>query len=77
MNHLEKKGYLAKYPWINLPANIAIVGFGLSFATPLCCAFFRQKAQIRVADLEPELRSSIEKKFPKNPPEFVYYNKGL
>ncbi|KAJ3625621.1 hypothetical protein MTP99_016181 [Tenebrio molitor] len=77
MDQLDKRGILRKYPWINLPVNVITVGICLTFATPLACAFFKQKAQIAVSKLEPELRESIEKKFAGKPPEYVYYNKGL
>jgi hypothetical protein len=77
MNHLEKRGTLRRRPWINLPVQMGFVGLCLTFATPLACAFFKQKAQIAYKKLEPELRDSLDKKFGDSPPEYVYYNKGL
>jgi hypothetical protein len=56
MNHLEKRGTLRRRPWINLPVPMGFVGLCLTFATPLACAFFKQKAQIAYKKLEPELR---------------------
>jgi hypothetical protein len=59
MNHLEKRGTLRRRPWINLPVQMGFVGLCLTFATPLACAFFKQKAQIAYKKLEPELRVKI------------------
>ena len=56
MNYLEKRGTLHRYPWINLPVQVGFVGLCLTFATPLACAFFKQKAQIAYKKLEPEIR---------------------
>eukprot|EP00095_Tigriopus_kingsejongensis_P005593 maker-scaffold12_size759060-snap-gene-6.22 protein:Tk05593 transcript:maker-scaffold12_size759060-snap-gene-6.22-mRNA-1 annotation:"sideroflexin 12" len=75
MNSLEKRGVLAKYPRINAPLQIGLCGLILTFATPLCCAIFEQRASIHVDKLEPELRQKIAEL--KKPVEYVYYNKGL
>ncbi|EFA09771.1 sideroflexin-3 [Tribolium castaneum] len=76
MNYLEKRGALKRRPWINLPVQVGFVGLCLTFATPLACAFFKQKAQFEYRKLEPELREQIEKKY-QSPPKYVFYNKGL
>lgn len=56
MDYLEKRGTLCRYPWMTLPATLGILGLCLTFATPLACAFFKQRASIPYNHLEPELR---------------------
>uniref|UniRef100_A0A3B4AQF3 Sidoreflexin n=1 Tax=Periophthalmus magnuspinnatus TaxID=409849 RepID=A0A3B4AQF3_9GOBI len=73
MNHLEKKAFLKKFPWMSAPIQVSLVGF-LVFATPLCCALFPQKS-ISVSRLEPELQQKIRASHPGV--ERVYFNKGL
>jgi len=75
MNALEKRGFLSRFPWTVAPIQLALLGFCLTFATPMCCALFSQRASISVSSLEPELQEEI-RKIP-NPPTLVYYNKGL
>lgn len=76
MDYLEKRGTLCRYPWMTLPATLGALAFCLTFATPLACAFFKQKASIPYKHLEPQLREEIEKKYGE-PPKVVYFNKGL
>ncbi|XP_016983462.1 sideroflexin-1-3 [Drosophila rhopaloa] len=75
MNTLEKRGFLAKYPRSNAPIQVLFCGFVLIFATPLGCAFFKQRAGIKVDSLESEVRDSIKKKRPDL--DTVWFNKGL
>ncbi|TRY73455.1 hypothetical protein TCAL_07904 [Tigriopus californicus] len=75
MNSLEKRGILARYPRINAPLQIGLCGIILTFATPLCCAIFEQRASIHVDKLEPELKDKLRAL--KSSTEYVYYNKGL
>ncbi|SPP74373.1 sideroflexin-1-3 [Drosophila guanche] len=75
MNVLEKRGFLAKYPNWNAPIQTLFCGFVLIFATPMGCAFFKQRAAIKVASLETKVRENIQKKRPDL--DTVWYNKGL
>ncbi|XP_037730370.1 sideroflexin-1-3 [Drosophila subpulchrella] len=75
MNVLERRGFLAKYPRSNAPIQTLFCGFVLIFATPLGCAFFKQRAGIKVDSLESEVRDSIKKKRPDL--DTVWFNKGL
>ncbi|TMS17756.1 Serine/threonine-protein phosphatase 2A catalytic subunit alpha isoform [Larimichthys crocea] len=75
MNHLEKKAFLKKFPWMSAPIQVGLVGFCLVFATPLCCALFPQKSSMSVSRLEPELQEKIRANHPGV--DRVYFNKGL
>ena len=55
--------------------QIGLVGLVLTFATPLCCAIFEQKASIHVDSIESELRERVRKSNPAV--QYLYYNKGL
>ncbi|XP_034295838.1 sideroflexin-3 [Pantherophis guttatus] len=75
MNALEKRAFMKRYPWMNAPLQIGLVGLTLVFATPLCCAFFPQKSSMRMNRLEPEVQNLIREK--NSDIEVVYFNKGL
>ncbi|XP_042316342.1 sideroflexin-3 isoform X1 [Sceloporus undulatus] len=75
MNALEKRAFLKRYPWMNAPLQVGLVGLCLVFATPLCCALFPQKSSMWVNRLEPELQAQIREK--NSDVEVVYFNKGL
>jgi len=75
MNYLERKGFLKRYPWSAAPIQVGLCGLLLTFATPMCCALFPQKASISVSSLEPELQEKIRQM--PNAPSTVFYNKGL
>ncbi|KAL8187437.1 UNVERIFIED_CONTAM: Sideroflexin-1 [Gekko kuhli] len=75
MNALEKRAFLKRYPWLNAPLQVGLVGLCLVFATPLCCALFPQKSSMKVSHLEPELQAQIREK--NSSIEVIYFNKGL
>ena len=74
MNNLEKRGILHKYPRIAAPIQIGLLGLILTFATPLCCAIFSQKAAIHVDSLEADVRDRLKG---KGYNDYLYFNKGL
>ncbi|KAG7492577.1 hypothetical protein MATL_G00015760 [Megalops atlanticus] len=75
MNALEKKAFMKRFPVLNAPVQVGLVGLCLVFATPLCCALFPQKSSMKVSSLEPELQEKIRKSSPDT--TVVYFNKGL
>jgi len=75
MNKLDQRGLFKKYPKANAPLQVFLVGLILTFATPLCCAIFEQKASIAVKDTELSIQEKVRSL--ANPPELLYYNKGL
>ncbi|XP_030749855.1 sideroflexin-1 isoform X2 [Sitophilus oryzae] len=77
MDYLEKRGTLCRYPWLALPASIGILGLCLTFATPMACAFFKQKASLPFSHLESDLQADAKKKYDLELRDKVFYNKGL
>ncbi|XP_048842626.1 sideroflexin-1-like [Brienomyrus brachyistius] len=75
MNVLERKAFMKRYPMLNAPVQVGLVGLCLVFATPLCCALFPQKSSMKVSSLEPDLQDSIRNSSPHT--HTVYFNKGL
>ncbi|KAB5581826.1 hypothetical protein PHYPO_G00180080 [Pangasianodon hypophthalmus] len=75
MNALEKKAFMKRFPVLNAPVQVGLVGLCLVFATPLCCALFPQKSSMKVSSLEPELQERIRQSNPNT--TVVYFNKGL
>ncbi|KAL4708493.1 hypothetical protein ACJJTC_014101 [Scirpophaga incertulas] len=61
--------------WAAVPFQLFLVGLCVTFATPLCCAIFDQRASLSVGSLEPELQAFMKKNYPKE--THVYFNKGL
>merc|ERR1712025_1182169 len=59
MNKLDAKGLFKKYPKANAPLQVFLVGLILTFATPLCCAIFEQKASIAVKDTEQSIQDKV------------------
>jgi sideroflexin-1/3 len=76
VNFLEKKTTILKrFRWANSPIQVLFCGVCLTFATPLCCALFSQKASISVDSLEIEIRDKVKKLNPNC--TTLSYNKGL
>ncbi|XP_071445300.1 sideroflexin-1 isoform X1 [Hetaerina americana] len=75
MNILERRGTLARYPWVGAPLQVFLCGFCLTFATPMCCALFPQKSSLSVSSVESSIKDKI-KELP-HPVDAVYFNKGL
>lgn len=75
MNTLENRGFLKRFPMANAPLQILLVGFCLTFTTPLCCALFPQQSSISVSKLEEEVKVSLQKLHPNV--NKAYFNKGL
>ncbi|CAH2059379.1 unnamed protein product, partial [Iphiclides podalirius] len=74
-NIATKRGLFNKYPFAAMPFQLILVGMCVTFATPLCCALFEQKATLSVDKLEPELREKVKEKYPGL--SEVVFNKGL
>eukprot|EP00096_Caligus_rogercresseyi_P011516 TRINITY_DN4538_c0_g1_i1.p1 TRINITY_DN4538_c0_g1~~TRINITY_DN4538_c0_g1_i1.p1 ORF type:complete len:320 (+),score=80.91 TRINITY_DN4538_c0_g1_i1:331-1290(+) len=75
MNALEKRGVFQRYPRLNAPMQISMLGLILTFATPLCCAIFEQKASIPVSRIEPDLQDKVKSMGLED--KTLFYNKGL
>lgn len=75
MQRLEKGAFLKRYPGMNAPIQVGLVGFLLIFATPLCCAIFPQRSHMSVSSLEAELQEKARAMDPNM--KTVYFNKGL
>ncbi|KAM4607879.1 sideroflexin-3 isoform 1-T2 [Polymixia lowei] len=75
MNALEKKAFMKRFPVLNAPVQVGLVGLCLVFATPLCCALFPQKSSMGVGSLEADLQERIRQTSPHT--TTVYFNKGL
>ncbi|XP_067092743.1 sideroflexin-3 [Osmerus mordax] len=75
MNVLEQRAFMKRFPVLNAPVQVGLVGLCLVFATPLCCALFPQKSSMSVGSLEPDLQEKIRQISPHT--TTVYFNKGL
>ncbi|XP_063963533.1 sideroflexin-1-like [Lytechinus pictus] len=75
MNQLDKGTFLKRYPYLNAPIQVSLVGLMLLFATPLCCALFPQKSSLPVRSLEEDIQANIQKR--GGGIDRVYFNKGL
>ncbi|KAH1012578.1 sideroflexin-1-like [Dendroctonus ponderosae] len=77
MDYLEKRGTLSRYRWLALPISLGVLGICLTFATPLACALFKQKASLPFSRLEDELKDKVAKEQDISKIDRVFFNKGL
>ncbi|CAH8525900.1 unnamed protein product [Dicrocoelium dendriticum] len=77
MDALEKRGTLARYPWLGAPLQVTMCGLLLTFMTPMCCALFPQISSIPFDRLEKRVQAKVLEVRNGDPPVRVYYNKGL
>ncbi|XP_038045328.1 sideroflexin-1-like [Patiria miniata] len=75
IHKMEQGSFLKRYPVMNAPIQVLLVGLTLVFATPMCCALFPQKSSIGSSRLEPELQATIKER--GGGIDRVYFNKGL
>ncbi|XP_063896145.1 sideroflexin-1-3-like [Helicoverpa armigera] len=74
-NTAVQRGWFSSTSLAVLPFQMLLVCLTITFATPMCCAFFDQKASININKIENDIRETALKKFPKT--NVLYYNKGL
>lgn len=77
MENWEKKSLLKRAPYLNMPIQVVLVGFFLSFMTPMGCALFPQKMSIPLSKVEPNQRKTIMELHKMKENDKVYFNKGL
>uniref|UniRef100_H2YDI0 Sidoreflexin n=1 Tax=Ciona savignyi TaxID=51511 RepID=H2YDI0_CIOSA len=75
MNRMSKGAFLKRFPLMNAPIQVGLVGLSLIFATPLCCALFPQQSSIATGKLEQNLQHDIKNRGLQVAE--VYFNKGL
>jgi hypothetical protein len=75
MSRLERTKTFIKNPWLKAPCTVFMTGFMLTFSTPLACALFPQKAEIKLSALEAGAQARVRREFPGV--ETFYFNKGL
>ena len=66
----------AKNEPLKLQLQMAVCGVILTFATPMCCAIFEQRASIDVSSCEDHIQKAVSA-LPEPRPSKLYYNKGL
>ncbi|XP_022827501.1 sideroflexin-1-like [Spodoptera litura] len=71
---IKKKMFSASSMAI-IPFQLSLVCLCVTFATPLGCAFFEQKANISIHSIEAPLKAKALQLSPKT--DTVFYNKGL
>ncbi|XP_045490267.1 sideroflexin-1-3 isoform X1 [Pieris rapae] len=74
-NIATQRGLFCHYPKAVIPFQLFLVGLCVTFATPLCCAIFDQRASLAVDSLDTELKDVVKKNHPNV--KQVFFNKGL
>ncbi|XP_048508851.1 sideroflexin-1-like [Athalia rosae] len=74
MNYLDKRGALRRHPRYAAPLQVLWCGICLTFATPLACALFSQRASVPVGYLGEKVEREVRR---NTNSDIVYYNKGL
>lgn len=80
MENIERKPWMQRMKWGHVLIQTAIVGVFLTVMVPVACAVFPQRCKLSVSTIqrfEPENYEEILKNTNKNPPKYVYFNKGL
>ena len=75
VDSLERRGVFRLRPGLVAPLQVGLCGLILSVSTPLCCAIFQQRQDIRLDRLEDHIQEQF--KYSTTKPDVVYYNKGL
>lgn len=68
----KKVGVMPKAGAPKLIADLALITFGLWIAMPVCCAVYPQYSQIKLDQLEDDIRKQVS---PKH--QYLLYNKGI
>lgn len=55
-NAAVKRGMFCHYPLAVIPFQLTLVALCVTFATPLCCALFEQRANLHINSLEKDLK---------------------
>ncbi|CAH2096985.1 unnamed protein product [Euphydryas editha] len=55
-SYATKRGLFCRRPAMVVPFQLFLVGLCVTFATPLCCAIFEQRASLSVDSLDPDLK---------------------
>ncbi|KAJ0183109.1 hypothetical protein K1T71_001085 [Dendrolimus kikuchii] len=80
MERIEPKPWMQRIKWAHIGIQTAIVGMFLTFMVPTACAIFPQRCKLSIDTIkrfEKENYEEILKNTDGEPPQYVYFNKGL
>ncbi|XP_052754794.1 sideroflexin-2 [Galleria mellonella] len=80
MERIEHRPWMQRIKWAHVGIQTAIVGMFLTFMVPTACALFPQRCKLSIDTIkrfEKDKYDEIVKNTGGNPPEYVYFNKGL